>query len=132
MWKVIKEPNLKYKYEVSNTGRVRRPQSTVKKKHENGTTYESIVPAQEMTPVDNGLGYLQVKLSTNKNSQKAYYVHELVLKAFNPTTRTDVEVSHKDNNKSNNNLGNLEWLTKSENQTKMAKENPHIVNNLKK
>lgn len=132
MWKVIKEPNLKYKYEVSNTGKVRRVAGVEKKSTENGTKYESKVEGRELTPISNGLGYMQVKLTTKDNGYKNFYVHLLVLNAFKPTTRTDVEASHKDNNKANNNLGNLEWLTKSENQTKMAKDNPHIVRNFKK
>ncbi len=132
MWKPVKVPNLKYKYEVSKTGKVRRVAGVEKKTTENGTKYESKVEGRELTPASNGLGYMQVKLTTKDNGYKNFYVHLLVLDAFKPTTRTDVEASHKDDDRSNNNLSNLEWKTPSENQTKMAKKNPHIVNNLRK
>lgn len=132
MWKKINISGLKYDYEVSNTGRVRRLAGTEKKKHANGTTYESKVSATELTPVSNGLGYLQVKLTTTKNLQKSFYVHRLVMETFRPNKDKSLDINHKDSDKSNNNQGNLEWATKSENQTKMAENNPHIVNNLKK
>lgn len=44
-------------------------------------------------------------------------VHRLVVNAYLPLpTELQVEVNHKDGNKFNNNLENLEWVTKSQNQ----------------
>lgn len=61
----------------------------------------------------NGLGYKYIGLY-NKKKRKNHYVHRLVaehhLKKIN-----NAEVNHKDLDKSNNNVDNLEWVTKSDN-----------------
>ena len=46
---------------------------------------------------------------------KNLYVHRLVAEAFIPNENHLNEVNHKDGNKWNNNVKNLEWVTKSEN-----------------
>lgn len=43
------------------------------------------------------------------------YVHRLVAECFLPNPEGKSEVNHKDNNQANNNVGNLEWATRSEN-----------------
>lgn len=49
--------------------------------------------------------------------KRTFLAHRLVLKAFNPIDDMEnLEVNHKDGNKKNNNLDNLEWVTTSENQ----------------
>ena len=60
-------------------------------------------------------GYCRVKLIIGKTHGKLYSVHRLVATAFiaNPDNKPDV--NHKDGNKSNNDVDNLEWVTKSEN-----------------
>jgi hypothetical protein len=59
-------------------------------------------------------GYYHVSL-INENHKKTLKVHRLVALAFidNPENKSDV--NHKDKNKLNNNLINLEWLTHQEN-----------------
>ena len=42
-------------------------------------------------------------------------VHRLVLQAFNPTTDESLQVNHKNGDKSDNRLENLEWMTHSDN-----------------
>lgn len=46
---------------------------------------------------------------------KTYSIHRLVAKAFLPPDSGRPMVNHKDGNKSNNRVDNLEWCTKSEN-----------------
>ena len=60
-------------------------------------------------------GYCVVCLSS-KSKQKSYTVHRLVMNAFNnnPNSR-NLEIHHKDYNKLNNQLTNLEWTTKKQN-----------------
>lgn len=60
-------------------------------------------------------GYMEVGLSIDKK-RKTFSVHRLVAKAFIPNIDGLPEVNHKDGNKANNNIDNLEWVTSSENQ----------------
>ena len=56
-----------------------------------------------------------VTLSNNKIT-KNFYVHQLVATAFlNKPAGYDLVVNHIDHDTSNNRVGNLEWITRSEN-----------------
>ena len=57
---------------------------------------------------DNGRGYLRVYL-TKENTSKYIRVHRLVARAFIPNPHNLPEVNHKDENKKNNYVENLEW-----------------------
>lgn len=46
---------------------------------------------------------------------KQFYVHKLVAQAFLPNPENKPEVDHLDNNKDNNDLSNLRWVTHKEN-----------------
>ena len=59
-------------------------------------------------------GYQVVVLSKN-NKSESYYIHRLVATAFIPNPENLPEVNHKDGNKSNNIVDNLEWVTTSDN-----------------
>ena len=63
---------------------------------------------------NNGRGYLQVELWKH-NKGKAFYVHRLVANAFLKNERNFPTVNHKDGNKKNNCVNNLEWCTYSYN-----------------
>lgn len=63
---------------------------------------------------DNGKGYLFVNLYNNGIS-KRFYVHRLVALTFIDNLDNKKQVNHKDCNKSNNYLSNLEWITPEEN-----------------
>ena len=69
-------------------------------------------------------GYLTTGLSKNSNG-KTLPVHRLVALAFIDNPENKLQVNHKDKNRSNNNVSNLEWSTASEN-------NIHRSNNLAK
>ena len=53
-------------------------------------------------------GYLQVKLLKD-NEEKQYYVHRLVAEAYLPNLENLPQINHRDENKTNNCLQNLEW-----------------------
>lgn len=59
-------------------------------------------------------GYKVCEL-TNGIKPKVLKVHRLVCLAFYGTNASKKIVNHKDNNRTNNNLENLEWCTYSEN-----------------
>ena len=61
-------------------------------------------------------GYCMVMMSDNNCKKHYMQVHRLILKTFNPVDNMDnLEVNHKDEDKTNNNLTNLEWVTHLEN-----------------
>lgn len=61
-------------------------------------------------------GYLSVKLRPkNSDTFKRFYIHRIVATAFLGPGPEGYEVNHKDENKENNAVSNLEWVPKSEN-----------------
>lgn len=81
------------RYEVSNMGRVR-----------NIHTKELKAIRQTKT------GYFITDLKEN-GKKKTSYIHRLVAEAFIPNPNGLPQVNHKDENKKNNAVGNLEWCT---------------------
>lgn len=66
--------------------------------------------------------YMGVSLSF-KNKKKTFSVHYLVALTFIPNEdKTKTQVNHKDGNKENNSVKNLEWTTPSENIRHAIKE----------
>ena len=62
----------------------------------------------------NTRGYLQVSLYT-KGNKSNYRIHILVAQAFIPNPQNKPQVNHIDEDKENNNIENLEWVTAKEN-----------------
>jgi hypothetical protein len=60
-------------------------------------------------------GYQVITLSKN-GIRKTYTIHQLVAKAFIPNPENKKTINHKDGNKMNNYVDNLEWATEKENQ----------------
>ena len=62
-----------------------------------------------------GDGYIEVGLTKN-HIRKFYYVHRLVAEHFiKNTDKIKTDVDHIDTIRTNNNVNNLRWVTKSEN-----------------
>jgi len=74
--------------------------------------------------------YLFVGLCNNSKS-KLLSIHRLVAIAFIPNPENKPEVNHKDWNKLNNNLDNIEWCTRSENSIHAYKMWLRETNNFK-
>ena len=69
-----------------------------------------------LTPSVKDDGYMSVKLyRSNKPFNKA--VHRIVAEAYISNPENKPQVNHKDLNKKNNDVSNLEWVTQAENQS---------------
>ena len=79
-------------YQISNLGRVRNSKGKIL----NGYT--------------NNKGYQMIHLRA-KNKSKLYSIHRLVAETFIPNPLNLPQVNHKDENKLNNDVSNLEWCT---------------------
>jgi len=84
------------KYEVSNTGRVRRK-------------------AWDLVPGRIPSGHLTVALSNGSGKPKSIYVHRLVAQAFLDNPDDKPVVNHRNGKPSDNHVRNLEWATYGEN-----------------
>jgi hypothetical protein len=78
-----------------------------------GTIY-SIRARRLLTPRLNEKGYLTVELWENYK-RKVSRVHRIVAETFIENPFNLKEINHKDGDKQNNHIANLEWCTRSEN-----------------
>lgn len=110
VWKSVK--GYEGIYEVSNTGLVKslsRPRYCGRAGYKPRITKEQLKVAN----IDR-LGYPRISLSKDGKTKKGY-LHRLVAEAFLKPTDEKNEVNHKDGNKANNNVDNLEWCSRREN-----------------
>lgn len=70
-----------------------------------------------LTPWPSKKGYLLIRVEVLGAGVKNLKVHRLVAEAFIPNPENKPDVNHKDLDKSNNHIENLEWNTNQENQT---------------
>lgn len=108
-WEII--PNTESLYEASNLGNIRRDVGFVKNNINGGIRK---VGGKILKPKTKKNGYKEVSLNI-LGSQKMLYVHRAVYSAFNNVNINGLEINHKDGNKANNNIENLELVTSSEN-----------------
>ena len=99
-------------YQVSNLGRVKSLSRSIVYKDGREYKYPSkIIKNQKVST-----GYRSVTLY-RVNGKKQYSVHRLVAETFIPNPNKYLEVNHKDENKHNNCVSNLEWCTSLYNNT---------------
>lgn len=98
-------------YEVSNLGRVRRNGKILK-------------------PGKNRYGYLYLNLSKNGTRRNAT-IHRLVAQSFIPNPQNLPEINHKDEDKTNNTVDNLEWCTREYNSNYGSRNKKISIGKLK-
>lgn len=123
IWKAISNYS---SYEVSNLGRVKSLARECQ--HLDGTIChlkERILQQSITIKYRNGkIDYTKVKLVDDQGISHNLYVHRLVAEAFIPNPENLPEVNHIDLNKSNNNIYNLEWVSKQQNVERCIQK-PH-------
>lgn len=99
-------------YEVSNTGLIKSLPREVPH-----WRLGTVIRKQTLLKTDtfHPSGYNFVTLIKN-GVRKSYAVHRLVAIAFVPNPLNNPQTNHKDCNKNNNHVDNLEWVTNYENQ----------------
>ena len=104
-WKDIK--NYENRYQASSCGKIR----SLNYRNQKGVI-------KELTPSISNKGYLMFPLPFGKN-QKSFCVHRIIAETFLdlPLDYESVKytVNHKDGDRLNNDISNLEWMTYSEN-----------------
>ena len=98
VWKDVDESPL---YSISNTGFIKNKRT-----------------GRILSPFMDKDGYFRVHLNTDRCVRP---IHRLVAKAFIPNPENKPHVNHKDGNKQNNHVDNLEWCTALENNTHALK-----------
>ena len=107
-WKSIK--GFEGLYEISNTGIVK---ALPRLKHSNRGDYYTKEKILKQTNAQ--CEYYRVPLTDKNHIRKYFLVHRLVASAFIENLNNFEDVNHKDGNKLNNNVENLEWCTRSYN-----------------
>ena len=91
-------PRYKGKYQIDENGNVKSLN------YRGGTKKEHI-----LKPLNRGNGYLYADLYDFNYKCRKEYIHRLVAETFIPNPQNLPCVNHKDENKTNNYVGNLEW-----------------------
>ena len=128
-WKTIAEYS--GYYEVSNYGRIRRLPTIIRYKNNSTRNYPGKIIKQERTAD----GYLRVVLC-KENIKTRFMVHRIVAKTFVLNPLNKPYINHKNSDRSDNRVENLEWCTQEENEqhaidklgkTMVGKTYPHPV-----
>ena len=103
IWKDIK--NYEGLYQISNLGRVKSLERKVKNKNGYRVVNEKI-----LKPILNNKGYYTYGLRKNSKLEQ-FLLHRLIGENFLENKNNYPCINHKDGNKLNNNIDNLEWCT---------------------
>ena len=70
---------------------------------------------RELKPQINHKGYVSVVLEQNTSNAKTMIIHRAVALAYIPNPNNYDTVNHIDENKTNNHVSNLEWMSNADN-----------------
>lgn len=100
-------------YQISNTGIIRSHDRLIVIPPNPKSTYgfSYIKKGQIIKQITDKSGYMKVLLYDKNSNRKNAFVHKLVAIEFVDNTDNLPQINHKDENKSNNCVSNLEWCT---------------------
>lgn len=98
-------------YQVSDIGRIK-----ALPRHRRAGNISYVQKEHMMTQFTNTSGYKYVRLNIGSD-KRMFFVHRLVAGAFVENPLSLPEVNHKNEIKTDNNAGNLEWCTRCYNET---------------
>ena len=124
VWKKIDYKNVPDIYEVSNLGNIKKIPHITDAPNQFGV-FKTSRKGKMMSFCKNTYGYLMFRPQQN-NKKQVHAVHRLVATAFIPNPKNKPCVNHKDFDKTNNCVSNLEWVTYREN-TLHATQNGVLV-----
>lgn len=86
----------------------------------------SKVSRKNLKPIKKSTGYYAVNLYDDNGNRAMFFVHRIIAEVFllNPNHYTDI--NHKDENKANNAVENLEWCSKAYNESYGSKKKREI------
>lgn len=102
-------------YQVSNLGRIKSLEKNIKRISPKGNEYTVKYPEKMLKQYGNHRGYLITQLSKSGKSESCL-VHRIVAQAFIPNYEDKAQINHKNCNKQDNRIENLEWVTNNENR----------------
>lgn len=105
-------------YEVSDKGRIKALSRIVKYNRWGGAS-EKRLGEKFLNPTISKCGYYHTTLSLN-SKKETVLIHRIIAIAFLPNQNNLPQVNHKDGNKLNNAVENLEWVTASANHIHAA------------
>ena len=102
-------------YQISNLGRLK--------------SFKKYVGGKVLSNTNKKGDYFSVILRKG-NKVRSSRIHRLVAEAFIPNEDNLPQVHHKDGNKQNNNVENLEWISGREHRLKTQQQNPNVIKGL--
>lgn len=109
IWKDI--PGYNGRYQASTLGRIRSTDRLVEKSNGLKEFYKGRVLKASLVPS----GYLYVGIAEEQNKFRSRRVHRLIAETFIPNPLNLPEINHKNEDKTDNKVENLEWCSREYN-----------------
>lgn len=107
-------PGYGNKYKISSYGKIVSKERTVICRIRN-KKYVRNIKEKTLKQFNNSAGYMQTNIVEESGIEKKVYIHRLVAISFLPNPNNLTDVNHKNGDKSNNSVENLEWVSHREN-----------------
>lgn len=104
-------------YQISNMGRLK--------------SFKDLSDGRILSLKNGKRDYFSIVLRYGKKIRHTR-IHRLVAESFIPNPYGKPQVNHKDGNRQNNKVWNLEWVTEKENARHAVDHNPNTVKNMNK